>query len=428
MRAQCWIALQHGFSWAGSIRGWTLPRHWSKPRGFTDSRGTSIASLATLLAEPADTTEVLRTKNLKLRAGLRDLAWPKLSRFQAQGCIHQLPFQSSNCGTALTASLQTPPERRLRYLAGFFDGDGCVYCESCLSGCALTVGQSYDKADVLMMFCEMLGGSIARSVLGFGLTKPSLVWRLHGDSARLAAQLLACHSICKQRQLLLAAAWPTAKSSREACKVQMRCLKTRDSAVPANGSWEYWAGFFDAEGYVNLRRGSTLVLNVHQKHVTVLECMQQFLHQTFGVESPIYKMQRSFALHILGTSLCQQSLHQMLQAGLCCKASQASLCIGMTPDNASQIRSKLSEMTGTQRFGKALDEVGLKRSAKIRSKQRQERHLVRCGRMREAALMLHDIEALKVEHHLLSARYENRQLFDYIQRIQALHRDSWAGP
>ena len=48
----------------------------------------------------------------------------------------------------------------LAYLAGFFDGDGCVACASGLSGCYLSTAQSFDQAEVLMLFYETFGGSI----------------------------------------------------------------------------------------------------------------------------------------------------------------------------------------------------------------------------------------------------------------------------
>ena len=44
--------------------------------------------------------------------------------------------------------------------------------------------------------------------------------------------------------------WPAAKSHREQCKAELRALKEYDSAVAGPCSWEYLAGFFDAEGSI----------------------------------------------------------------------------------------------------------------------------------------------------------------------------------
>ena len=78
---------------------------------------------------------------------------------------------------------------------------------------------------------------------------------LCGQSARNAAQLLAPHSITKQQQLLLAAEWPDARSRREECKTELRALKeSRLGRLTGLCSWEYFAGFFDAEGYIHQHR------------------------------------------------------------------------------------------------------------------------------------------------------------------------------
>ena len=147
-----------------------------------------------------------------------------------------------------------------------------------MSGCHLQVPQSFDQAEVLMLFYETFGGSITRAGSGLGLCKPAPRWTVCGQSARNAAELLAPRSITKRKQLFLAAQWPDARSRREDCKAELRALKEYDSAVAGLCSWEYCAGFFDAEGHIRQQRGgASLELQIKQKHPRVLECLREFL-------------------------------------------------------------------------------------------------------------------------------------------------------
>ena len=140
--------------------------------------GISLGGLATaaaglhppLSASPCDTLQEVRRKNEDLRKLLKKTPWPKLKYFWANGRSYSLPLRSGSREPSHRAA-----KARLEYLAGFFDGDGCVSCPVDLSGCQLSVAQSYDQADILMLFLETFGGSIARQGGGMGLRKPAPV-------------------------------------------------------------------------------------------------------------------------------------------------------------------------------------------------------------------------------------------------------------
>ena len=185
-------------------------------------------------AEGSDTLKEVRRKNEQLRVQLNKTPWPDLKFFISNGRSYSLPLRAESRHLS-----QPPSEPMLAYLSGFFDGDGCVSCMLNLSGCLLSISQSFDQAEVLMLFYETFGGSITRQGSGMGLRKPCLQWTACGQSARNAAQLLMPHSITKRKQLLLAAQWPEAKSEREECKAELRALKKCDSAVARPCSWEY---------------------------------------------------------------------------------------------------------------------------------------------------------------------------------------------
>ena len=378
-----------------------------------------------LFPEASDTLQDVQRKNEQVRVQLSKCRWPELKRFASKGQTYSLPLRAES-----RDSSDLPSEATLAYLAGFFDGDGCVSNETSLSGCCLSVVQSFDQAEVLMLFRETFGGSIALERGGVGLRKPSLRWRARGQSARWAAQLLAPRSITKQRQLLLAAGWPEAQSRKEECKVELRALKEYDSAVAGQCSWEYCAGFFDAEGYIHQKLGAaSLVLRVGQKHPRVLECFREFLAQSLGKDATLTKA--TGFVHVLGVcglTSCKEILQHLLAAGLLCKAEQAKLALGLTPETAAQVHAELGRLTGNQAFGKRLGAAGQERARKIRAAQAQAARFRKGGQLGEASAKMGEVKVLKQEHKLLKAHLENQQLVEYLRKLQNLHHNSWHGP
>ena len=273
------------------VAGWSplllaLLAVWaSAGRSLAVVAGPRAGTCRSSAAGDCDTLEEVRRKNKQLRVQLGKSPWPILRSFSAKGQNYRLPFRAESKDLR-----RLPPEPVLAYLAGFFDGDGCVSCCPDLSGCLLNVGQSFDQAEILMLFHETFGGSITLQFRGRGLQKPVLQWRAYGQSARNAAQLLAPPSFTKQRQLLLAAQWPEAKPDREESKAELRALKEYDSAVAGPCRWEYCAGFFDAEGYIKQPLGGvSLLLQIKQKHPRVLECLREFLAQSLGKDATVGK-------------------------------------------------------------------------------------------------------------------------------------------
>ena len=343
-------------------------------------------------AETRDTLKEVQMQNKQLRAQLSESRWPILSCFSSQGQTYSLPLRAESRDLK-----HLPSEPVLAYLSGFFDGDGCVSCTLNLSGCFLSISQSFDQAEVLMLFYETFGGSITRAGSGMGLRKPVLQWVACGQYARNSAQLLAPQSITKQKQLLLAAQWPEAKSERKERKTELRALKECDSAVARPCSWEYCAGFFDAEGYIHQKSGgASLVLVLKQNHPRVLQCLRQFLARSLGKDATIVKSGGSaHALSVCGLTSCKQILQHLLAAGLLRKADQAKLVLGLTPETAAQVHTELGHLTGNQTFGKRLDAAGLARARKIRATQQQAARLERRGHVERAQAKLVEVCVLK---------------------------------
>ena len=368
-----------------------------------------------LVALRTDTVATIQEKNRQLRNALAILKWPRLVSFEVNGKTYNLPYDSA----ATAGRLKVPlPEARLRYLTGFFDGDGCVKCLSNLSGCSLAVGQSVARAEVLLLFCELFGGSVVRHSTGAGLVQPAVVWQVGGNKARSAASMLQLHSITKKDQLLLATQWPEEKVRRQQREAAIRSLKCRDSAVPGPCTPEYLAGFFDAEGYIRLNGKTRISLHIRQKFSTVLECLKLFLRDSFGIQAQLYSHSDKFHLCIGRTAESKQVLQAMLAAGLCGKAGQAELALGLTLQNGPEVRDAMAELVGKQCFGKKLDEEGLDRSRRIVRGQQQEKRLRRQGKLVEADAKVVEVERAKSEHKLCKARLENTQLHEYLCMMQ----------
>ena len=410
-------------AWAAGLR---TPAFWvSRSKTLAGPERLNADVHCSFCTEAVDTLKEVQMQNKQLRAQLSKSPWPILRCFSSEGQTYSLPLRAESRDLS-----RLPSEPVLAYLAGFFDGDGCVRCASGLSGCYLSIAQSFDQAEVLMLFCETFGGSITRAGSGMGLRKPLLQWVACGQSARNAAQLLVPHSITKRMQLLLAAQWPEPRSCRKDGKTELRALKKCDSAVAGPCSWEHFAGFFDAEGYIQQQKGgASLRLQIKQKHPRVLECLREFLTRSLGKDATIAKSGGSaHALSVCGLTSCKQVLQHLLAAGLLRKAEQAELVLGLTAETAAQVHAELGRLTGNQHFGKRLDAAGLSRARKIKCAQVQAARFRNGGQLAKATAKLREVEVLKKEHELLKAVHENQQLVEYMRKVQSLHSNSWEGP
>lgn len=348
------------------------------------------------------------------------MPWTHLTSFEVAGQGYTLPWNSEQRFLDTDVRCPKSQHENPEYLAGFFDGDGCV--SSRRGGASLTVPQSIDGAEALLQFAGKFGGKIHRQQDGLGLRKPTLVWAIHGRNARDAASCLAPCSITKRRQLEMLASWPVASACRESCEKKLCTLKRYDSGIAGGVSWRYFAGFFDAEGHIEQPNGGNcLTLRIQQKHVTVLECLQHFLECEIGWPGRISRCLGSdFELKIGTTSRCKHILEKMLQAGMFRKADQAELALTLNAQNAAQVRSAMAEMVGNQMFGKRLDENGLQRARAIKAASGRAKRLRQRGLLQAADALFAEVDVLKTEHALLQAQHENRQLHEYMHKIESM--------
>ena len=309
----------------------------------------------------------------------------------------------------------------VKYLTGFFDGDGNVQASG--SHCALRVAQSYDHPEVLMMFLQVFGGGIYKAEDGKGLKKPVLVWILSASS--VAAARLAAYSVTKRRQLDIAATWPSLLSAqRQQCHEELASLKRYDSGVENSCSWEYVAGFFDAEGCIDMNGCQLSVrLTLEQKFPTALAVLRSFFECKLGKNISLTQTPKGFRLQ-LGGAQAKSILSTMLDAGLVRKSRQAKLALSLTTENALEVRQALGELSGNQQFARKLDEAGLDRARQIRNEARRARYAARIGQSTRAAAISEDVEKLRCYHMLQNALLENRVLQEYLRKMLNLDRQT----
>ena len=142
-------------AWTAGLR---TPAFWvSRSKTLVGPERLNADVHCSFCTEAVDTLKEVQMQNKQLRVQLSKSPWPILSCFSSQGQTYSLPLRAESRDLKRLAT-----EPVLAYLAGFFDGDGCVTRASGLSGCYLSTSQSFDQAEVLMLFYETFGGSIIR--------------------------------------------------------------------------------------------------------------------------------------------------------------------------------------------------------------------------------------------------------------------------
>ena len=331
------------------------------------------------------------------------LLWPPLTQFEAFGQTYPLPYHSSKVATA------DVPKQSLEYLAGFFDGDGCVSATGPRRTPTLSMGQTHSSASVLLLFAKVFGGGIYNLKRGCGPQRPALQWIISGNHAKLASERLMPQSFVKRRQLGLAADWPQDECKQVRAKQELARLHSRQVhaqlASAWAGSWEYVAGFFDAEGCIKApAMGAKIRLSVSQKNRHVLCWIDELWEADFGAHASWY-LQKSGATEISVSAryATHRILRRLLSHGLLLKRPQALLALSLEDVPHDAIRNSISQLSGNQGRYQRLTEDGCRRSKAITSTASALRRRQAAGQAQEAAHLLQQLEAMKQQHKILKA-------------------------
>ena len=327
----------------------------------------------------------------ELRSLLRSMKFPPLKSFTVDGVTYGLPLK------AIPPPKQKPTREELEYLCGFFDGDGCVTMVATRGDIRLQVKQSISNVHILLRFRRVFGGGVYASDQRTGFSQATLDWRLTGKSASLVAGLMATVPSMKQSQLEVAASGTVEAVHLSKVKAKLKTMKQKNYTPRSLAvTWPYFAGFFDAEGYICVQASfDGLTLSIAQANPTVLESLLAFLQDQGLDRWKLYhgsKVSRLQCSHIL---TCKRMLKHLLQNGLSVKRQQAKIALELTSSNRQKIRDELFLLTGWQKRYIRLDEAGCLRAKEI-ERLRRKWHSARCDEKRkqlEVKLM-----RLKEEH------------------------------
>eukprot|EP00933_Yihiella_yeosuensis_P015680 TRINITY_DN13604_c0_g1_i1.p1 TRINITY_DN13604_c0_g1~~TRINITY_DN13604_c0_g1_i1.p1 ORF type:complete len:444 (-),score=63.18 TRINITY_DN13604_c0_g1_i1:24-1355(-) len=333
----------------------------------------------------------LQRRCSRLQSLLRRTPWSPISHFSAFGKMWLLPKLKPDADDLRPLS----SEVKLDYLAGFFDGDGCVTTTTSKSSCMLAIGQSFDRAEALILFQQEFGGSIYLHSEGRGVGKPCVQWTVRGVDAQLAARRLAERCCLKQAQLKIASTWPTCTAKRSDLVVELKHHKHHNHITSQSiMSWAFVAGFFDAEGYIGIpARYASMELRVVQKNRAVLKALHTFLSSHQPDKWTLFSTRsQSNDLHTLRCAgpAAREALHCMVLNGLVVKREQAELALTLTSENHSAIREAMSHMSGNQSCYRRLDAEGVANAKQIHSLQKLIRRASTSGRFSD--LQSHEIK------------------------------------
>ena len=270
------------------------------------------------------------------------LLWPPLSEFEAFGRKYPLPLKT--CGPLISEVRA----ERLQYLAGFFDGDGCVSSDKMRPLMAIAV--SGCSAEVLALFRDAFGGGVYRGSRGKGLTRPSLQWRIAArEPCLLATHSLLDYTVVKRPHLKLVANWPSEGYQRSLAAQALSDLNdgnfnSAETDESVDLSWGWLAGFVDAEGCIGFRADRhACTFGIAQKHIPVLEKIGAFL-KADGIQSAnIYPSgQDGYCLKVTIQGELKTLLERLLQNGLLLKRFQAETALTADDLSHTELRNRMA--------------------------------------------------------------------------------------
>ncbi|CAE7702500.1 unnamed protein product [Symbiodinium microadriaticum] len=318
-----------------------------------------MAQSSAALSASTKTLQQLNRRFSRLRALQRRLVLPPITQFTTSGIKFNLPLRTT------ARACQQLPQHTLEYLAGFFDGDGCVFGDVKQTS-MLCVEQCSSGSPVLLLFRSAFGGSISGRGVRTGLQRPVLRWHVSGKRARDAASLLATVASCKRPQLIIAADWPQTFESRAHAAAELKRLKNVAPKSVLCPSWAYFAGFFDAEGCISMRFPSQICLIIVQKLPGILQALRDFLAGE-RIACQLSTTERGARLVIGATKVSKHVLCMLLSAGLRVKREAARTAVSMHRGSFQTARGDLAHCVGYQNRYKRLTAEGLLRSRSIGS-------------------------------------------------------------
>ena len=356
----------------------------------------------------------------RLKKHLDKQEWPRPTHLEVGNVSLKLPVSREQLG----ASSVQIPKVNIAYLAGFFDGDGCVGSETRMSGCRLEVAQQVFGSAILVAFLDAFGGSICLTCPGKGNAKPAVKWIACGETARFAAAALHAHCLVKREQLGIAINWPQEAAQRRELALRLKLLKQAppNIVVPTSISWNYFTGFFDAEGCIRVAaKGKSVRLEVAQRDGNILHAVRHFLLDELppGSHVPIYSFiagQNHARLTVLSLSVVVQMLREMVANGLLLKRPTALHVLHSLHLPHSVMRDEPA-IKGNQNCFSKLDAEGCIRAQNI-NRLRSRLRLASSNQSPNVCELDSQLSGAILEHSILNLLHQVKRLRSAIASLR----------
>eukprot|EP00928_Gymnodinium_smaydae_P066124 TRINITY_DN49185_c0_g1_i1.p1 TRINITY_DN49185_c0_g1~~TRINITY_DN49185_c0_g1_i1.p1 ORF type:complete len:372 (-),score=14.57 TRINITY_DN49185_c0_g1_i1:168-1283(-) len=326
---------------------------------FSTREGSSSLQFDKRAVSSGLTLQQLHRRYNRIYTLLKRLERPRIDGFSAFGEHIGLPFRYTCSDGSIV-----PSRQELEYMVGFFDGDGCVTKNG--KGAKLSIGQSSDCGEAVLMFSRFFGGGIYRCGAGRGIRKETVQWEVGGIRMHSAALQLSSFPSVKRKQLAKAALLSMPAGSTIASNSSIlsepnisallrRPLEgmspselsaaltrsKRDDVLEKELSctWAYVAGFFDAEGCIMLPAASQAIrITFSQKHPAVLNVINDFfLSNGLTHAAQVRGNSHAHTLCISGRH-ARTILTKMLDSGLMLKRAAAQAAIQTSKHTHLQVR------------------------------------------------------------------------------------------
>lgn len=354
----------------------------------------------------------------RLTKHLSSQKWPRLTHLDIAGQHFELPIS----GTNVNCCLAQLGKLDMAYLAGFFDGDGCVFAGLKPSSLRLSVKQCAANSTVLLHFLVKFGGAIGLSSAGLGSCRPALQWQVYGDLARGAASTLLNNGcLVKRDQLRIATTWPNSQRLKQL--KQMRPNIEADAPV----CWSYVTGFFDAEGCIKVSaKDRQVVVELAQKNPEILKAIRSFIIREMPTAKvAIYTRNLSKYSLVMGCAgTVMPFLQHLLTNGLLVKRPTALHVLMAQQLSHAGLRKNVGLVKGNQAYFQKLDENGCRRARRISSLARSHRRAQRqLHQMAATEKLRGEVEAAKLEHAILNSQSRIQKLRSCIASIRRMHKE-----
>ena len=228
---------------------------FSQVRGVSTASRRSFSSVAESSAIDSDPDFWMKRRHDRYRFLVDGLTMPRPDVAIADGVEYgPLPYHFDGVPEAETDQGISP--ERLRELAGFFAGDGCVAIHIAGPGssyfvASLTIASTHHRGERCLDFLKAFGGRIYSGDGESGLTQAKILWRTQASTLRRTAELLSSVDSPKRKQLEVLAKWPDVFVQDRAFRSKLRqewiaCRREPADSNFAFSSREQFGGFLDA--------------------------------------------------------------------------------------------------------------------------------------------------------------------------------------